>query len=324
ALAIAALDPITMLPAVLVWFIALNLCAATQDIAVDGFAVSLMRGRELGPANSAQIGGFKLGNLFGGGVLLALSGTLGWSVVFVIMAGCIALALVAVLRAHEPAPPGDAVPVHTASVIRRALGQLVREPVYAVFLFAAKFGETTGGTLIKPIMVRHAWSREMIGTIDGTFGSIATILGAVLGGVLARRRGWASAMVVMSGLQGLALLSIAFYQHGTITPVGFGLLLACENFAGGGVGVAVFMLAMSKCDRDIASSQFTAAQVLYMSGGAAAGPLSSAAADHLGITPLVATGGVLALLVAFVAGRWHRRIDPERSAADGPTRLEQL
>ncbi|MBC8071117.1 MAG: MFS transporter, partial [Deltaproteobacteria bacterium] len=134
ALAIAALDPITMLPAVLVWFIALNLCAATQDIAVDGFAVSLMRGRELGPANSAQIGGFKLGNLFGGGVLLALSGTLGWTVVFVIMAGCIALALVAVLRADEPAPPGDAVPVHTASVIRRALGELVREPVYAVFL----------------------------------------------------------------------------------------------------------------------------------------------------------------------------------------------
>jgi PAT family beta-lactamase induction signal transducer AmpG len=154
----------------------------------------------------------------------------------------------------------------------------------------------------------------MIGAIDGTLGSIATILGAVLGGVLVQRRGWAPALVVMSSVQGFALLAIAFYQHGTITPVGFGVLLACENFAGGGVAVAVFMLAMSKCDREIASSQFTAAQVLYMGGGAAAGPLSNAAAEHLGITPMVATGGILAVLVALATWHWRARIDPVRSA----------
>ena len=76
-------------PFVLGCFLALNLFAATQDIAVDGFAVSLMHGSELGPANSAQVGGFKLGNLVGGGVLVALLGVLGWRLSFAIMAGFI-------------------------------------------------------------------------------------------------------------------------------------------------------------------------------------------------------------------------------------------
>jgi MFS transporter, PAT family, beta-lactamase induction signal transducer AmpG len=314
-LAIAALDPIGMLPAVLVWFAALNLCAATQDIAVDGFAITLMRGRELGPANSAQVGGFKLGNLVGGGVLLALSGTLGWSMVFVIMAGCIGLALLGLLLTPEPADATDRPPAHTMAVIRRALGELVREPAYAAFLFAAKFGETTGGVLVKPAMVDHDFSVWLIGWIDGTFGSIATILGAVAGGALAMRRGWMRALVLMSAVQGLALLAIGVYTRGAISPLGFGVVLACENFAGGGVAVAVFMLAMSKCDRDIASSQFTAAQVLYMTGGAAAGVLSTAVADRIGTSTMIATGGVLALLVAIAAWRWRARIDPIRNAA---------
>src|SRR4051812_43314814 len=57
----------------LVVVLAMNLCAATQDIAVDGMAVDILGQRELGAGNIAQVVGYKAGMLVSGGVLLALS-----------------------------------------------------------------------------------------------------------------------------------------------------------------------------------------------------------------------------------------------------------
>lgn len=305
---IGRLDPVGDLPIILGLFFALNLAAATQDIAVDGFAVSALRGRELGPANAAQVGGFKLGNLCGGGVLLAVSAMLGWSGVFACMAAVLVLAIVAVLLTSEPAEDAPA-PTSVLEVVRRVVAELWALPLYAGFLFVAKFGETLGGALLKVSMVRHEFSRELIGTIDGIFGSVATVLGAVVGGAMARRWGWATALFAMSTVQGAALLVIAWYQAGPIDAVGFGVRLAFENFAGGGVAVAVFMLAMSKCDRDVGAAQFTAAQVVYMLGAAVAAPLSLALADATAIAPIMAIGGVLAISVAIAARRYGARIE---------------
>ena len=46
------------------------LLAATQDIAVDGWAVSTLAPGQLGPANAVQVVGYKLGMLTGGGLLV--------------------------------------------------------------------------------------------------------------------------------------------------------------------------------------------------------------------------------------------------------------
>jgi MFS family permease len=74
-------------------FLVLNLFAATQDIGVDSLAVDVLDKKELGAGNAAQISGFKLGNLFGGGVLLALAGVIGWRGGFLIMTACHALSV---------------------------------------------------------------------------------------------------------------------------------------------------------------------------------------------------------------------------------------
>ncbi|MBK8717331.1 MAG: hypothetical protein IPN32_21690 [Deltaproteobacteria bacterium] len=55
---IGVLDPSESLVPILALFGLLNLAAATQDIAVDGYAVSLLRDRELATGNAAQVGGF--------------------------------------------------------------------------------------------------------------------------------------------------------------------------------------------------------------------------------------------------------------------------
>ena len=52
----------------------LNFFAATQDIAVDGIAVALLTSEELGKGNTAQVVGYKIGSIFGGGCISMVHG----------------------------------------------------------------------------------------------------------------------------------------------------------------------------------------------------------------------------------------------------------
>ena len=60
----------------------LNLCAATQDIAVDGIAVAILSADELGQGNVAQVVGYKVGSIVGGGLLVWFLDVLGWMGLF--------------------------------------------------------------------------------------------------------------------------------------------------------------------------------------------------------------------------------------------------
>jgi MFS family permease len=307
-LVLSRFDPRSDLFAIGVMFLLLNLFAATQDVAVDGYAVDLLHGRDLGPANAAQVGGFKLGNIVGGGVLLALLGVLGWRGDFFVMAACIAVALALVLMMREP-PPVTLPVASTWSITARAFKGVFSQPGFAMFLVAAKFGETFGGTPVKPTLVDHEFSTELIGTIDGIVGGVATVLGALVAGVLVRRSGWRIAFAAMSIAQGVALGVLGLHLREP-TVVGVAIRIALENFAGGGVAVAVFVLAMSRCRPTSAAAEFTAMQVVYMAGAAFAGPLAGALADAWGVLPVMLAGATMAIAIGIVAILRGRRLDP--------------
>lgn len=254
--------------AVVVLFFVLNVLAATQDVAVDGLAVDLLKDEELGPGNTAQVAGFKVGNLFGGGVLLALSAVLGWSGDFAVMAGCLAVAWLLVWRHREPPAPRASATDGAAHVLGR-LWSVLRGQGLPFWLFLAwvKFGETFGGAMTKPMLVDRGFSRELIGVVDVIAGGLGTIGGAVAGGLLARRHGWRPVLGIAAAGQGLSLLGLGVYALGSITPGGYAGFAALEGAFGGAVGVAVFVLAMSWRDVSVGAAQFTAAQVVYMGGG---------------------------------------------------------
>lgn len=65
--------------------LSLNLCAATQDIAVDGIAVTLLADDELGQGNTVQVVGYKVGSIFGGGVLVWFIDVIGWIGLFMVL-----------------------------------------------------------------------------------------------------------------------------------------------------------------------------------------------------------------------------------------------
>ena len=292
-------------------FLVLNVFAATQDIAVDGLAVDLLRDRQLAPGNAAQVSGFKLGNIVGGGVLLSVTAWLGWSGAFGIMAALIFAAMVMVLLFREPAAVRS--DVSLSEVLRSLWDALRRQGLwFPLFLLFAKFGETFGGAMVTPMLVDQGFSLVLIGSIDGAVGGLATMGGAMLGGFIAWRRGWRSLLVVAAGVQGSMLIVLGVYSQLTVTPLGYALVGGLENAAGGAVAVAIFHLAMSWRNQEAGAAQFTASQVVYMSGSMLAYPLSGAVAERIGYLPVMVAGGLMAIGLAVLAlGPARRLCAPE-------------
>jgi len=306
-LLLAGVEPRDGLWLVALLFLVLNAFAATQDVAADGLATDLLRDQQLAPGNAAQVSGFKLGNLVGGGVLLSVTYWLGWSGAFVVMAALLGVSLVMVLGFREP--PGAPSAETLGGVLRALWAALRRRGAWPwLFLVFAKFGETFGGSLTTPLLVDNDFSLPLIGVIEGTVGSLCTIGGAVLGGAMAWRRGWASLLAVAATVQGLALVGLGIYSMFPITPVGYAIVNGLENAAGGAVAVAIFHLAMSWREEGVAAAQFTVAQVVYMSGALLAAPLAGLVADRVGYLPVMVAGGVMTVGLAVLAWGPARRL----------------
>lgn len=317
--AFIGIDPRDSLVLVAALFLLLNVCSATQDIAVDGLAVDVLRDEQLAPGNAAQVSGFKLGNIVGGGVLLSVMAWLGWSGVFSVMALLLSGVIVAVLLFAEP--PSPRTEVTLGGVLRSLFTAIGRQGAWFwLFLVFAKFGETFGGAMVTPMLVDQGFSLPLIGGIEGTVGGLATIGGAAVGGAVAWREGWRRLLVGAAALQGAALVSLGIYSQFTVTPLGYAVVGGIENAAGGAVAVGIFHLAMSWRDDEAGAAHFTAAQAVYMVGSMIAYPLSGAAAEQWGYMPVMAVGGAMAIgLAALCLGPAARLEAPPRDAAEPPS-----
>ncbi len=151
----AAFVPAKQLPLLLALVFVMNLFAATQDIAVDGLAVRILKPHEVGRSNAVQVVGFKLGMLFGGGLLAWSSLYLGWRGLFLVLAGAMALVFLATLLFREP-PVVDTLARSSIAVILKRLLAAARAPGSGLLLLAVaiyKTGEYLVSAMFKPFLV---------------------------------------------------------------------------------------------------------------------------------------------------------------------------
>lgn len=293
-------DPDRSLALLLVLVGLMNLLAATMDIAVDGWAVDLLDPAELGPGNTVQVVGYKVGMLTGGGLLVWASGRIGWSGLFGAMSALIALVFVATLavREHEPSDAGhDRTRSVTSfrSIVRRLAGSLRHPGAGWVIVLAAtyKVGEAMADAMFKPFLVDAGFDVPTIGLWVGTYGTVFSIAGSIAGGALAARWGVAHALIALSMMRCIPLMGQVWLT--TIEPTSelVVAITSTEHFFGGCLTTAMFAFMMSRVDREIGATHFTllaAVEVLGKSPGAWA---SGVLADALGFG---AVFGVAALL----------------------------
>lgn len=281
ALVVSLLDPAGGLAVILGCVLLSNLAAATQDIATDGLAVSLLSRGERGLGNGVQVAGYRLGMILGGGLLLILFDTLGWQGTFLCMAAMIGLASVPVLAAPDlGARPAAA----DGARARDAFGWL-RLPGRLGWLGALllyKTGHHLAHGMLRPWLVDAGLSLADIGWLLGTGGFTAGLLGAVAGGASVNRLGRRGALGAwgLAGAGGLAAYALVA-ASGSLGAGLWGAVLV-EHFASGMATAALFTVMMDTSRADHAGSDYTLqASAVVLASGAAAG-LSGLVAATIG------------------------------------------
>lgn len=266
------------------------LVAATQDIFVDAFAVRTLGEKDRGYGNAAQVAGYRVGMIVGGGGMLLLSHSLGPRGTLLACAGLIAAigAGAFALRGESPeeiAAAGDAAPRRAAAYGGRALlRDLTARDAWRVTAVALsyKLGAHAASGIIKPLLVDHHWTRAEIGHAVVTFGAGASVLGSLVGAQMHRSLGERAAMITAAVMQALTVLPLAMIDR-LDAPRGLTTgLIALEHFAGGVSTTALFAGLMTATRRDQAAMHYTALTSLNVVAIFAGSLLGSGVADALG------------------------------------------
>nr|MBA2544056.1 MFS transporter [Deltaproteobacteria bacterium] len=203
-----------------------NVCSATQDIATDALAVEVLSPEERGLGNGLQVGAYRVGMIIGGGFVLWLFARTDWTIAVLAMAGCLALATLPIWFVREPAhverdrPPPTAFPA--IKVAFRRLGP------WLVVLATYKTGEWFATGMLRtfftdaftamrtaerghplPAGVQDPFIFEQLARILGYVGFSCALVGAIVGGVMARTLGRRRALIVFGILQTIAIAAMA-------------------------------------------------------------------------------------------------------------------
>ena len=311
-----------------------NLIAATQDIATDGLAVRMLDARELGLANGIQVGAYRVGMMFGGGLVIKVFELSGWSLAFGCMAALLATTIIPVLMMREPTRSADEAHVTAVQLSFGWLRRLLTRGILllAALIFCYRFGDQLLTTLLVPFLTDRGLGLSGIALLKGGMGNAMSIVGAFLGGWLAfttsRRRA-----LLISGVGQVG--SFALYVVAALGVGGIGLLWVAtiaEGVLGTMATVALFALMMDASDPEHAGTDYTLLACMVIVVGMIANYCGAAIADAFGYAPAFTTGAVLALAgclaLVWVVDRYEissrvtlawRTANTRRAATPSPT-----
>ena len=260
-------------------FAVLNCISATQDIATDGFAVDMLVGRERGYANGIQVGGYRVGMVLSGGLVLIVLDRLGLPRAFQVLAAITIVLTIPLLFVREAPPQSRAPTVKLPHFL--TLPGMWR---LLVILATYKAAEALAGGVLRPFLVDRGHSLAEIGTISGIAGSTGGLLGALLGGALASRLPRPPALLVAGLFQSGTVFLFAIAASATLTRNGMACVFFVEALASSLATATLFTVMMDYSRPICGSTDYTVqASCIVISAGVssmASGPL----AEHLGYT----------------------------------------
>jgi PAT family beta-lactamase induction signal transducer AmpG len=290
--------------------------SATQDVAIDAYAVDVSTPESTGPINGTRVSAARVALLVGGGGVVTLAGITGWTPLWVALAALfLVLALVALA---SPRVALDQRERHSA--IRPVLGWLLRWEMVPIILFVPlyKLGDSTLGRMVKPFWVDRGYSLKEIGLISVTLGVVLTIVGALAGGLFVKRFGIFRALLWLGIAQSVSNLGYVAVAGLPLPRESIYAASLLESFTQG-LGTAAFLsFLMNLCEREHAATQYALLSALFALTRDVAGAFSGIGVERLGyasyfaLTTVIAAPGLL--LLPFVRPRIRERAAAARTA----------
>jgi PAT family beta-lactamase induction signal transducer AmpG len=274
------------------------IASATQDVAIDAYAIGLTDRGEEGPINSMKVTAYRAGLLAAGSGLLFLPRWIGWPGTFAVAAAFSAAMAASVFAAPRVAVPAES-RRETLIPLKRWLGRGGAVPVLS-FILLYRVGDRAMGPMLTPFWVDRGFSDEEIATVSGAFGIGATVVGAIVGGAVVARIGigrslWALGSLALASNLGYAAAA-AFPEWGRAGVYAASIV---ESFCGGLATAAFLSYLMRICEREHAAVQYALVTAIYALAGSLISIPSGWLADQLGYARYFALTALYAL-PAFV------------------------
>ncbi|MFH1177480.1 MAG: MFS transporter [Acidobacteriota bacterium] len=302
-------------PTWLLWavMLAFTTASATQDIAIDAYAVDVSTPADSGAINGVRVSAARVAMLVGGGGMVALAAVTGWMPLWLALA-----ALFVILSLISLASPRVALDkAARRDPLRPVLRWLFRLEMLPILLFVPlfKLGDSTLGRMVKPFWVDRGYSLPEIGLISVTLGVALTILGALAGGWFTTRFGIFRGLLWLGLAQAVSNLGYVAVAALDLPRESIYVASVIESFTQG-LGTAAFLsLLMNLCNKEHAATQYALLSALFALTRDVAGAFTGIGVESLGWTTYFGATAALALPGLLLLPLIRRHIREKAPAA---------
>jgi PAT family beta-lactamase induction signal transducer AmpG len=280
--------------------VAVAFFSASQDIVIDAYRADVLAPAERGAGAAVSVAGYRIAMIVSGaGALLLIDKTrLSWPQVYLVMAACMSLGLVATLIA--PRPPAEsprAAAPSLADATIAPLRQFLLRPAGALVLAIVllfKIPEYLAASVSVRFILDSGVSKTDLAVVRQWLGIGVLVVGALAGGAMVNRIGmWRSLFLagVFHSVSNFGFLLICARPGVASMTAAVGI----ENFC---VGLTTSIFAaflMSQCDAEHSATQYALLTAVMGLSRVASGPPAGWMAFHFGWTAFFIVSAVAGL-----------------------------
>jgi PAT family beta-lactamase induction signal transducer AmpG len=273
-------------PLLVIFLLFFTIASATQDIAIDAWAVDSASGRNIGVMNGLRASAFRVAVIAAGGLALFVADRAGWTAAWIVVAFLFAALAVSTLFLPEPtrSAEGAAERRSTKALVKSFLAWLLRPQMLPVVLFALlfKLGDQAISRMTETFWVDQGRSLTEIALVANTIGLGLTISGALLGGLFLTRVGLYAGLLWIGLSQIASNLVYAGVDLFDLPHQALWFASGFENFTQGLGTAALLSFLTACCRRENAATEYALLSALFAFSREIAGAVSGFGVEEMG------------------------------------------
>jgi PAT family beta-lactamase induction signal transducer AmpG len=264
---------------------AIALAAASQDIAIDAYAVEVLRKDEQGAAAGARAAMYRAAYSVAGSLAISLAARYGWPAVNLLLALMYVPMLVLSWKSPEPDVPAPPPTTLREAVWQPFLSFITRPRALEILAFVVlyKLSDQLTQSLTRPFLIDMGYDADQRGVVLGAITLLTTFGGAIFGSWLTTLVGLGHSLWIFGFLQ---LFSNAGYYVLSILgrPIGMALYSAAGfELLASGMGTGAFsVLLLRLTEKRFSATQYALFSSLFALPRVVAGPITGFTVNAVG------------------------------------------
>jgi PAT family beta-lactamase induction signal transducer AmpG len=293
--------------------------SSTQDIVIDAWRIEVaVDGDELGMLSSAYQLGYRVAILMTEAVILILANHFGWQLSYGVMAALMIIGVVATMVAMEPhrvPAPGTSATATAPLTTLRGLVDAIVSPFseffrahgsLAVLMLAMisfyQLGDYFSAPMYNPYYHDLGLSKDVVGTVRASVGTVATIVGIAAAGLSAARFGYLRTLVAGVLIKSAAIANFALLAWAGPSVGLFSAVMFADNFGIGFAGVALVTYMSTLTSVGYTATQYALLSSTYTYIGKVSKGFSGVTVEHLAAGRTLLDGYALFFIVSGLLG----------------------